>query len=172
MAEKKIDRIRQKFMLEMSEYAINVIYLTFAFAAFTQYRRLLLASYDISYTNYWFAVIQALILGKVIMVGGLFRFGRRLEHLPLIFATLYKSVVFTALVGLFTLIENGLSGLWSGAGFAGGIAGYLDKGVHEILANSLVVFVALVPFFAVKEIGQVLGRQKIWALFFRSRSGL
>ena len=171
MAEKKIDRIKQKFMLELYEYVINVIYLTFAFAAFTQYRRLLLASYDISYTNYWFSVIQALILGKVIMVGGLFRFGRRLEQRPLIFATLYKSVVFTLLVGLFTLIEHGLSGLWSGVGFAGGIAGYLDQGVHEILANSLVVFVALVPFFAVKEISLVLGRQKIWALFFRSRSG-
>lgn len=41
------------------------------------------------------------------------------------------------------------------------------KGADELLANSLVVFVALVPFFAVKELGRVLGEQKISDLFFR-----
>jgi hypothetical protein len=40
-----------------------VIYLTIVFAAFTVYRRLLLSAHDISYTNYGFALIEALILG-------------------------------------------------------------------------------------------------------------
>jgi hypothetical protein len=51
------------------EYWINVAYLALVFAAFTQYRRFLLAAYDITYTNYWVAVIEALILAKVIMIG-------------------------------------------------------------------------------------------------------
>ena len=46
-----------------------VIYLALVFAAFIQYRRLLLAAHDIAYTNYGIAVIEALILGKVIMIG-------------------------------------------------------------------------------------------------------
>jgi hypothetical protein len=163
--------LKQKLVHELLEYGINVVYLTFVFASFTQYRRLLLAAHDISYTNYWFAVIQALILGKVIMVGVLFRFGRSFEQRPLIVATLYNAVIFTVLVGAFTLIEHGISGLWNGVGLNEGISIFLDKGVHEILANSLVVFVALVPFFAVKELALVLGKEKIWALFFRSRRG-
>ena len=44
-------------------------YLTLVFAAFTQYRRIVLAAHDITYTNYWVAVIEALILAKVIMIG-------------------------------------------------------------------------------------------------------
>ena len=64
---------KQKISREMVEYAVNVVYLALVFAAFTQYRRLVLAAHDIIYTNYWVAVIQALILGKVIMIGGLFR---------------------------------------------------------------------------------------------------
>ena len=43
----------------MAEYWINVFYLTLIFAAFTQYRRFVLAAHDITYTNYWVAVIEA-----------------------------------------------------------------------------------------------------------------
>jgi hypothetical protein len=50
----------------------------------------------------------------------------------------------------------------------GGVADFFGKG-HELLANSLVVFVAFIPFFGVKELGRVLGQDKIWALFFQRR---
>jgi hypothetical protein len=158
---------KDKFFREMVEYGINVIYLALVFAAFTQYRRFVLASHDIIYTNYWVAVIQALILGKVIMIGAVFRLGRSLEQRPLIYSTLYKAVVFTFLVIVFNLIEHALKGLWTGKGLAGGFAEFLDRWPHELLAGSLVIFVALIPFFAVKELGRVLGEEKIWALFFR-----
>jgi hypothetical protein len=38
-----------------------------------------------------------------------------------------------------------------------------------LLAGSLAIFVALIPFFAFKELGRVLGKDKMWALFFRKR---
>lgn len=160
---------KERISHEMVEYAVNVIYLTLVFAAFTQYRRLLLAAHDIIYTNYWVAVIQALIFGKVIMIGGFFRLGRSLEQKPLIYSTLYKAVVFTFLVVAFNVVEHVLKGLWKGNGLMGGIAEFLDRGPHELLAGSLVIFVALIPFFAVKELGRVLGEDKTWALFFRNR---
>ena len=37
-------------------------------------------------------------------------------------------------------------------------------------AGVMVVFVALIPFFAVKELGRVMGRERIGRLFFRHRS--
>jgi len=158
---------KDKFFHGMAEYVINAIYLALVFAAFTQYRRLVLAAHDIIYTNYWVAVIQALILGKVIMIGAVFRLGRSLEQRPLIYSTLYKAVVFTFLVLVFNLIEHVIKGLWTGKGLAGGFAEFLDRWPHELLAGSLVIFVALIPFFAFKELGRVLGKEKIGALFFR-----
>ena len=92
------NEIRQKVRHGLTEYGLNVIYLTFVFAAFTMHRRLVLAAHDITYTNYWVALIEALILGKVIMIGSVFRLGRGLESKPLIYPTLYKTLVFTALV--------------------------------------------------------------------------
>ena len=47
---------------------------------------------------------------------------------------------------------------------------FFGKGPHELLANSLVVFVAFIPFFGVKELGRVLGKEKIQELFFQQRT--
>ena len=148
-------------------------YLTLVFAAFTQYRRFLLAAHDITYTNYWVAVIEALILAKVIMIGGVFRLGRGLEQKPLIYPTLYKTVVFTLFVGLFTLLENAVKGMWKGIGFTGGLAEFFGKGTHELLANSLVVFAAFIPFFAFKELrtGVRSGRNQ-GTLFLEKNTGI
>ena len=167
--EKKQINWKDKILHEMAEYLFNVIYLALVFAAFTQYRRFLLAAHDIIYTNYWVALIQALIFGKVIMVGALFRLGRSLDQKPLIIPTLYKAVVFTFLVVVFHVIEHAIKGLWQGNDLASSLTAFLDRGYHEVLAGSLVIFVALIPFFAVKELGRVLGEDKIRALFFRKR---
>jgi hypothetical protein len=155
---------------ELVEYWINVAYLTVVFAAFTQYRRFVLAAHDIAYTNYWVALIEALILAKVIMIGVVLRLGRGLEKKPLIFPTLYRTFVFMLFVAVFKLIEHAIKGLWTGMGLTGGIVDFFEKGSHELLTNSLVVFTAFIPFFAFKELERVLGVDKIRALFFRRRA--
>jgi hypothetical protein len=167
--DKKKGNWKNRIFHGIVEYWINVCYLTLVFAAFTQYRRFLLAAHDITYTNYWVAVIEALILAKVIMIGDVLRLGRGFEQKPLIYPTLYKTVVFALFVGAFTLIEQMIKGLWKGKGFTGGLVDFFGKGPHEFFAGSLVIFVALIPFFGVKELGRVLGEEKIRALFFRRR---
>jgi hypothetical protein len=170
--DKKKVHLKIRIFHEVSEYGMNVCYLALVFATFTQYRRLILASHDITYTNYWVALIEALILAKVIMIGSVFRLGRGLERKPLIYPTLYKTVVFTFFCGLFALGEHAIKGLWQGEGFMGGLAELFGKGTHELLANSLVVLVAFFPYFGVKELGRVLGEDKIRALFFQKRAEL
>jgi len=165
-------RLTEKVRRELIEYAFNVAYLMIVFAAFTQYRRFLLAEYSITYTNYWLALIGALILGKVIMIGSVFRFGRWLEDKPLIVPTIYKALVFCVFVAVFRVFEYAIRGWLKGDGLAAALGEFFaQKGMDEILANGLVVLVALIPFFAVKELGRVLGRERVAALFFRNRVG-
>jgi len=160
---------KKRIYHEVVEYCENAFYLALVLAAFTQYRRIVLTAHDIVYTNYWVALIEALILAKVIMIGSVAGLGRGLEQKPLIYPTLYKTVVFTLFVGAFTLIEHAIQGFWKGKGFMGGLHDYFAKGPHEFLAGCLIIFVALFPFFGVKELGRVLGEDKIRALFFRRR---
>lgn len=166
----QIARLTEKVRRELIEYAFNVAYLMLVFAAFTQYRRFLLAEYSIAYTDCWVALIGALILGKVIMIGSVFRLGRWLEHKPLIVPTIYKALLFSAFVVAFRIVEYAINGLLHGDGLAAALGEFVaQKGIDEVLANSLVVVVALIPFFAVKELGRVLGRERIAALFFQAR---
>lgn len=154
----------------MFEYWMNFFYLALMFAAFTQYRRLVLAAHDIIYTNYGIAVIEAAVLAKVIMIGGVFRLSRKLEKKPLLLSTLYKTVVFSLFVAVFKLIEHMINGLWKGKGLTEGLVDYFGRGPHELLANVLIIFVAFIPFFAFKELGRVLGKGRAWDLFFRRRA--
>jgi hypothetical protein len=78
-AEKTQAPWKEKISHELIEYAINVIYLTLVFAAFTIYKRLVLSAHGIVYTDYAVALIEGLIPGKVIMSGSILKLGRRLE---------------------------------------------------------------------------------------------
>ena len=168
----KSEELKQKAKHELIEYALIVAYLAIVFAAFTIYRRLILASYDITYTNYWFALIEALILGKVIMIGRVFRLGRYLEDKPLIYSSLYKTTVFSLFCAAFTVAKHTVVGLWKGEGFAAGLHHLSQKGVHEVVAGTLMLFVSLFPFFAFRELGRVAGRDRLKDVFFMRRPDL
>ena len=165
--------LKEKLLHEVKVYWVYVAYLTLVFAALTQYRRLILADVGIAYTEYWFAVIQALIFAKVIMIGDVLHLGRGLEHKPLIYPILLKTAIFTIFVGLFVFVEHAIKGLITGKGVVAGVMGYLDKGPYEVIAMGLALFTAFIPFFALREVGRALGGEgKIVALLFRKRNAL
>jgi hypothetical protein len=163
----KKSSLKDKLVHEMIAYWINVLYLTTFFSVFTSYRRLILAHYYISYTSWGISLIKALVLAKVIMIGDLFHFGRNLENKPLIFPTLFKTFMFTLWVVLFAVVESAIRGFLHGKGLNGALDHLLSDGTHEFFAKCLVVFFAFIPYFAFKELGRVLGKGKIWQLFFR-----
>jgi len=161
---------KQKVVNEMAEYWIIFVYLAVFFSVFVTYRRLILEEYQISYLHYGFGVIEAAILAKVILLGDAIRLGRKNEDKPLIVPTLYKTIIFSMWAAGFKVIEELLRGLLHGSGLWGGMRDLLSKGWYEILANAMVMVAALVPFFAMRELGRVLGGKMIRKLFFRSRA--
>ena len=157
---------KQKLVHEMVEYYMNFVYLAFFLVAFTWYRRLTLAEYNIQFLEYGMPLIEAAVLAKVIMIGDLLGLGRRLAHKPLIVPTLYRAVIFSVWVAVFSLMEKTVSGLLHGKGLTGGVEELASKGPYELLAQCLVMFAAFIPFFAFKELEQVLGQDKLRDLFW------
>jgi len=156
---------------EVVEYWMNFAYLAFFLVAFLWYRRLILAEYDVYYTNYWFPLVQAAVLAKVIMVGDVLRLGQRLPQKPLIVSTVYRTVVFSAFVLVFYLLEATVRGLFRGEGMMGGFEEIASKGRYEVLAATIVIFVAFIPFFALKELDRALGGGKVRTLFWGTHPG-
>jgi hypothetical protein len=165
----KKECLKKRIVREVTEYSINFVYLACFFGVFTMYRRLILAEYEITYLNYGFSVLEALVLAKIIMIGDIIGLGRGLEDKPLIFPTLYKTLVFIVWVACLSVLEHMTEGILHGKGVGGAFHDFLRMGTDELLARCMVTFFAFIPFFAFRELGRVLGEGKMHRLFFRRR---
>ena len=159
------ERAREEFRL----FWIITLYLWVFLASFTIYRRLIIAETGAAYLHYGIALIEALVIAKVILIGKMFGFSRRFEDKPLIVPVLYKTILFGILVLLFGVVEHLIEGWFHKQGFLGGLREIGDIGAYEIGARVLTLVVAFVPFFAFAELGRVLGAQKLGAMFFSKR---
>jgi len=140
-------------------------YLWLCFGLFVLYKSLILAEYDISFSAHGLAMVKALVLGKVILIAKDLHLGERYKSKPLIYPTLYKSVLFFVVLVLFSLFEEVIHGLLQHKTIGESLAEIGDKS-PVMLTNGLLMFVTLIPFFAFQEIGGVLGENKLSQLFF------
>lgn len=160
----------QRLKHELVEYLINFIFLALFFSAFTWFRRIILAQHGIAYAHYGIALIEALVLAKIVMLGDTLKLGKRLEDKPLIVPTMYKTVVFTIWVAVFKILEDSLIALLRGKGIEAGPVEMLSVGWYELMARCIIVFFAFIPFFAFRELGRAIGMEKLMTLFFRKGS--
>jgi hypothetical protein len=161
---------KKRVVRELIRYWINVLYLAVFFGAFAWYRRFVLAGYGIDYLHYGTAIVEAMILGKVILIGEALGLSRGFENKPLIYPTLHKAVVFTIFVAVFAIVEEIVSAVLHGKGVAGGLNELRGKETTEIISRCLVMFLAFIPFFAFKELGMRLGEGTLGKLFFRKNA--
>jgi hypothetical protein len=163
---------KQRILNEFLSYWIIVLYMAIFFGVFTTYRRLLLAHYQIDYAEYGVSVIRALVLAKVVLVAETLRLGRGFEDKPLVVPTLYKTLLFTICVVLFSGGEELVRSFIHGKGLTAAVDDVMSQLDFERLAKALVVFFAFIPFFMVRELGRVLGKGAIARLFFQRRSAV
>lgn len=161
--------MRQKILHEIKQFLAISLYLTLFFSVFKWYKRLILAEYEIDYLTYGYAFIQSLALAKIILTGEALRLGRRYHDRPLLVTTLFRTVLFSTLVWAFDVLEHLLIGRVRGKELTEVFHEFLDQGWAQILAKTLVVFVAFIPFFAFRELERVLGERELHDLFLKRR---
>jgi len=165
----KARSLKERALEEFKVYWIITLYLWLFLGSFTVYRRLILAETGVAYLHYGIAVIEAMIIAKVVLIGRVFGFSRRYDHLPLIVPVVYKSLLFALLVLAFGVLEKTLDGLIHREGVMSGLHQIAEVGRYEIGARTLMLTVAFVPFFAFSEMGRVQGVGRLSALFFAKR---
>jgi hypothetical protein len=168
--EKAKKNWKKKFVEEFIEYWINVAYMAIFFGIFITYKRLVLAEYNIVYTDFGFGLINALILGKVVSIGGMMRLGRLKENRPLILSTLSKTVIFTVWLAVFNAIELTIKGVFKTYTFQGSLDSLSHIGTYDYFGGLLVVFVSFIPFFAFKDLSTAMGSRLIINLFMKGTS--
>jgi hypothetical protein len=165
MNEERIST-KSKLMAELKSMLLIFVYLALVLGGFATYRRVLLAEYQISFFQYGYSLIEALVLAKVIVFGRYLRLGERFSNYPLIVPTIYKTFWFSLLVAAFSILEHLILGWSNGKSASVVLEEVLDQGVWEILSRVLVKSFAFFPLFAIWEIGRVFGEGKLFELFF------
>jgi hypothetical protein len=161
--------LKERLISEFKLFWLIALYLSIFFSAFTVYRRLIVAEVGSAYLHYGIALVQALVIAKVVLIGKALGFTKRFDHLPLIVPVLYKSALFGLFVLLFGVLERVVEALFHGEGIGGAVVAIRALGVDEIGARILMLVVAFVPFFAFSELGRAIGTEKLAAMFFSKR---
>ncbi len=129
----------------------------------TIYSMLLLDAFHVKYWNFAFALINALMITKVVMIGEMAKVGARYESRPLLVSALYKALLFGLLVLAFHFVEELVKRLVHGADLA---TASREARLDELVGRGIVVFCTFIPFFAFREIRRNLGEEKFYALLF------
>jgi hypothetical protein len=155
--------LKQKARHEAKEMVELFLYLAFFFAAVVLYDMFLLDRYHSAYLNFGFAVLNALVVTKVIMIGEYAKLAKRFESKPLLLSTVWKAGIFCLLVFFFQALEEVAKALIHGTELA--------QASHEVrfdrlAARIIVVFCAFVPLFGFRELRRVMSEEEFRRLVF------
>jgi hypothetical protein len=155
---------KQKAIHEGEEFAGIAIYLAFFFCAVVAYSSLLLNQFHVSYFKYGTALLNAIIIAKVILIGEYARLGKRREAKPLVESAIYKALAFSLLVCAFHVVEEAIKALFHGRPL---VSIFQEIRYEELLGRTIIVFCTFVPLFAFRELARVLGETEFRNLFFK-----
>lgn len=164
--------IKQKVVHEVREYLVISLYLFVVFSLFVLYKSMILAEYHIDFALHGFALINALALGKVMLVAQDLHLADCFRDAPLIYPTLLKSFVFTVLLACFKVVEDAAVGKFHGKSLHDSIADLGGGTWRAILTLTMLLFVLLTPFFGFTELRRVFGEDRLIRAFFHSRHAL
>jgi hypothetical protein len=157
---------KEKIKHELKEMLTLSLYLAFFFCAIALYDTLLLRQYNVEYWTIAFALINALVITKVIMIGEYAKLGKRHENKALLISAVWKAFVFGLLVFAFHVVEELIKRLIHGSDVARAAT---DIRFEQLAGRSIVVFCVFIPLFAWREFRRVMGEETFTDLVFGSR---
>jgi len=162
-------RLRERAADEFKRFVVIFLYLWVVFSLLSVYKSLILLEHHLDYQEHSFAMINAFIFAKVLLIGENLHLGTRFSDKPLIYPVLHKCFVFTVVLLCFHITENVLVGVLHGRTIADSFPPLIGGGVKGVLSVSVICFIVLLPFFAFREVSRIVGRREMWGVFFHRR---
>jgi hypothetical protein len=157
--------LKERTFLEFKRFMAIFFYLWVVFALLSIHKTIVLARNHINYQEHTLAVINAFVLAKVLLIGEHFRLGSRFKGKPLIYPVLYKCLSFSVLLIGAHIIEKIFVGMIGGKTVSEAFSEIGGGTLISIMSMSTLAFVMLIPFFAFREFGRIIGQQELRSLF-------
>jgi hypothetical protein len=162
--------LRERFKTELREFLILAAYLYVSFTALAAFKAAILQAEGISFAPWIFAAIKAVVCAKFLLVGRMFGIGEGLarKH-PLILSTLFRSVAFLIVLGLLTVLEVLVMGYFRGESVVHSLNSMGGGTLWQFITTSVILFLILIPWFAFRALGEVIGDETLVRLYFEPR---
>jgi len=160
----------QRFMAEMREFGIISFYLWICFSALLLYKASLSPGAQVQLLLLGTAAVKALILGKFILIGKVFKTGERISPSVLLYKILWKALAFLLVLIVFTALEELIVGLVHGHAVAEIVAEFTARPWIQSAAPAVIMFLILIPLIAFQEVDQAIGHGTLRRTLF-GRSG-
>ncbi len=159
--------LKKRLAHEMRSYLSTAAFLAIFFVSLATYRKLVLAEYHVGYFQYGYALFEAMILAKVILIGEAMHVGERFHDRPLLVSILWKTLIFSAFTVVFMTLEHLLSALLHHRPPLEELSLSGAQG-DEKLARLQLMVVSFLPYFAFRELGRVIGDERMHEILFRA----
>src|SRR5271155_1210952 len=163
--------LKQRAAHEFRRFLWIFLYLWVVFALLSLHASLVLTQHRLDYQEHAFAIVNALVFAKVLLVGEDLHFGTRFDHKPLIYPILYKCFVFTLLLISFHIVETTAVGVLHGNTILNSLPPLLGFNPKGLVVVGVICFILLLPFFGFREIARIMGQREMQALLFQRRDG-
>jgi hypothetical protein len=161
--------LKERIANELREFAIIAVYLYVYFAALTYLKAAILQAHDIPFAAFGLAAAKALIFAKFMLMGRMFHLGERFKGTALIWPTLHKSFAYFVLLFVLNALEEVVVGFFHHRTIVESISDIGGGTLSQLIASSFIGLLLLIPFFAFRAIGEVVGERILVRLFFEPR---
>lgn len=165
---RKIDlgKFRGTALAEGKQFLVLFLYLWVLFGLFVLNERIILNQHGQDFVAHGFALLNAFILAKVMLVAEHMNLSRWLNRRPLIYPILHDSILFAVIFLVFHAFEKFVVTLVKGEAAAAGIPNVGGGGFAGIVCVAVILFFTLIPFFAFRNFNRALGPDRMKALLF------
>jgi hypothetical protein len=157
--------LRHRATEELKELLILSLYLYVCLGAIIIMKSAILNSVGVAFDAWGIAAVKALLLAKFMLIGKALRLGEK-KNTPLVLPTLYQSALTLVLLIVLTTLEEILVGALHHRTVKESLTHVAGDRLDMVLATFLIMFLILVPYFAFRNLAEVLGPGVLPRLFF------
>ena len=161
--------LHHRSLEELKEMLALTAYLYVCLGALMLLKSAILREAGVDYAIWGIAIVKALVLAKFMLLGRAANIGKRYKDQPLIWPTLHMALMFFILLLVLTTIEELIVGAIHHRTFMDSLGHVIGPSLYVGMANSLIMFLVLVPYCAFRCLGEVLGDSYLIRMFFVER---
>jgi hypothetical protein len=158
--------LKAKAVDEARRFLILFFYLWVLFGVFVLNQGVVLREHGINFAMQGFAFINALVFAKVMMLFEVFDPGRWLRRRPLIYPILYETLLLTILFLVAHVLEKTIEGMLHGKTVADSMPALGGGGLMGLVSITAILFIALIPFFGLRNLSLAMGEGRLWEVIF------